>query len=146
VTSGELALFAFTACNTLRVVAYVPQLLKIARDTGGASAISYSTWGLFGVSHLSTVVYALAALGDWRLAFIFTANAAACGAILALTFYKRLRFAHHAVEAGEPCTRAVRSAFAWRSQETSTASREHEDDDSKVAIFPAERRRIAGGS
>ena len=28
--------FAFTACNTLRVVAYVPQLIKIARDTDGA--------------------------------------------------------------------------------------------------------------
>jgi hypothetical protein len=93
VTGSEVALFAFTACNTLRVVAYVPQLLKIARDNGGASAISYTTWGLFGASHLSTVAYAVAVVQDWKLGLIFTANALACGAIVGLTLCKRLRFA-----------------------------------------------------
>jgi hypothetical protein len=95
-TGGEVALFAFTACNALRVVAYVPQILKIARDGGGASAISYTTWGLFGASHLSTVAYALATLHDWKLAFIFSANTAACAAIVGVTLYKRRRFAAQA--------------------------------------------------
>ena len=104
-TPTEVALFAFTACNTLRVVAYLPQLIRIARDPDGARAISYATWGLFGLSHLSTVAYAITALGDWRLAFIFSLNAAACGAILLTTLYKRIRFAARKLEFGAsaPC-------------------------------------------
>lgn len=89
-TASEIALFAFTACNTLRVFAYVPQIVKIARDNSGASAISYTTWGLFGASHLSTVTYAVMTLNDWKLAFIFCLNALACAAILGLTVVKRL--------------------------------------------------------
>jgi hypothetical protein len=91
-TPGELALFAFTACNTLRVVAYLPQIVRIANDKGGADAISFTTWGLFGLSHLSTVLYAVVTIEDWKLALIFTANTVACITIVALTLYKRLRF------------------------------------------------------
>ena len=85
-TASEASLFVFTLFNTLRVFAYVPQILKIARDNSGATAISYLTWALFGASHLSTVVYALANINDWKLAIIFSLNAAACATIIGFTF------------------------------------------------------------
>jgi uncharacterized protein with PQ loop repeat len=88
-TSADFALAAFTACNSVRVLAYVPQLVKIGRDHDGAAAISYTTWAMFALSHLSTVFYAVFAVADWRMAAVFTANALCCGAILALTAYKR---------------------------------------------------------
>lgn len=88
-TAAEVALLAFTTCNTLRVLAYVPQIVRIARDTDGARAISYTTWGLFALSHLSTVAYAVAVMGDATLALVFGGNAAACFAVLGLTGWKR---------------------------------------------------------
>ena len=35
---------AFTLANSLRVLAYVPQMVKAAQDVHGASAVSCSTW------------------------------------------------------------------------------------------------------
>jgi hypothetical protein len=84
---------AFTVMNSLRVLAYVPQMLKAARDENGASAVSYSTWTLFLMSHLTTIAYALVCPGDVVMALIFLANAVACLTIIAITFLKRRRYA-----------------------------------------------------
>jgi hypothetical protein len=91
-TAAELALGAFTLCNSVRVLAYVPQIALIHRDRTGAAAVSYSTWGLFSASHLSTVAYAALALEDPKMALVFMANTACCAAILGLTFFKRRRY------------------------------------------------------
>jgi hypothetical protein len=74
------------------VFAYVPQIIAVARDTSGASAISYSTWGLFAVSHLSTVAYAVLVVDDWRMAPVFVANTICCLVIVGLTAWKRALF------------------------------------------------------
>ena len=87
--AAEFALLLFTAVNSLRVVAYVPQILKVARDQSGASAISYTTWGMFAVSHLSTVLYAVLHVQDARMATVFAANFVASCLILGLTAWKR---------------------------------------------------------
>ena len=47
---ADITLAAFTLCNSLRVVAYLPQIARAARDRSGAEAISVGTWGLFLVS------------------------------------------------------------------------------------------------
>ena len=92
VTPADVALVVFTACNTARVFAYLPQILKISRDTGGAAVISYTTWTLFGISHLSTVAYAVLVVDDWRMAGIFMANTLCCASIVGLTAWKRAGF------------------------------------------------------
>src|SRR5262245_9047578 len=88
-TAPEVALVLFTAMNTLRVLAYVPQILRVARDRDRAEAISCATWVMFALSHLSTVAYAILAVGDLRMAAIFAANVLACLLILGITAYKR---------------------------------------------------------
>jgi hypothetical protein len=88
-SAAEIAALLFTGVNCVRVLAYVPQVVRIARDRGGAEAISLCAWGLFALSHLSTIVYALFALGDARMAAIFAANLAACGLVIAFTAWKR---------------------------------------------------------
>jgi uncharacterized protein with PQ loop repeat len=85
----EVALVLFTAMNTVRVLAYVPQILRVARDGGRAEAISCTTWVMFALSHLSTVTYAILAIGDLRMAAIFAANTLACLLVLGITAYKR---------------------------------------------------------
>jgi uncharacterized protein with PQ loop repeat len=92
ITPADVALLVFTTCNTARVLAYLPQIVKISRDTQGATAISYTTWMLFGVSHLSTVAYAVLAVNDWRMAAVFAANTLCCGLIVGLTAWKRAAF------------------------------------------------------
>jgi uncharacterized protein with PQ loop repeat len=92
VTPADVALGVFTVCNTLRVFAYLPQIVKISRDTHGADAISYTTWALFGLSHLSTMAYAIWVVSDWRMAAVFAANTLCCITILGLTAWKRALF------------------------------------------------------
>jgi hypothetical protein len=84
-------LSAFTLVNSLRILAYVPQIIKAARDENGASAISCMTWGLFLLSHLTTIAYAAVCLGDLIMAAIFLGNALACSAIVGITLAKRHR-------------------------------------------------------
>lgn len=83
----------FTFMNSIRIFAYVPQLLKVTEDKNGASAISYSTWTLFFLSHLTTVAFAIFYVGDLVMALIFSGNALACFAILLATFLKRRKHA-----------------------------------------------------
>ncbi len=84
---------AFTLVNSLRILAYVPQMLTAAKDVNGASGISYATWALFLVSHLTTIAYAIVCLGDSIMSLIFLGNALACLAVIAITFVKRRRYA-----------------------------------------------------
>jgi hypothetical protein len=93
-SAADVALLLFTACNSARIMAYVPQLFRVARDSDGARAISYLTWVLFAISNLSTVGYALFVVHDLRIAAVFGANAISCAAIVAITAYKRVRVSH----------------------------------------------------
>ena len=55
----DITLALFAACNFIRLFAYLPQIYRTATDKNGASAISYTTWGLFLIANLSTIAYAL---------------------------------------------------------------------------------------
>jgi uncharacterized protein with PQ loop repeat len=88
-TAADLALGLFACCNSVRILGYVPQIIRIVRDRDGARAISYGTWLSFALSHLSTVAYALLVVADVRMAAIFGANTLACLIILILTIHKR---------------------------------------------------------
>jgi hypothetical protein len=90
-TIADFTLAAFTLCNTVRVVAYVPQITKAATDAGGAQAISFTTWGLFLFSNASAVAYALVNKDDWMMAAIFLGNAVGCAAILLVGAWQRKR-------------------------------------------------------
>jgi hypothetical protein len=86
---ADITLAVFTFCNSLRFLAYVPQIAKAARDQSGAQAISLGTWGLFLVSHASAMAYALVNNEDWIMAFMFLANAIGCGTVVLITAWKR---------------------------------------------------------
>ena len=52
---ADVTLAVFTLFNTLRFLAYVPQIARALKDRSGAQAISLETWSLFLVSHLSAM-------------------------------------------------------------------------------------------
>jgi hypothetical protein len=90
-TIADFTLAVFTLCNTVRIVAYVPQITKAATDAGGAQAISFTTWGLFLFSNASAVAYALVNKDDWTMAAVFLGNAIGCAAILLVAVWQRRR-------------------------------------------------------
>jgi uncharacterized protein with PQ loop repeat len=98
----EITLALFAACSSIRVVAYVPQILKAANDKNGASSISLMTWFLFLLAHVSTVAYALINRSDLWLAACFTINAVSCVAILAIAYWKRRRYAKRLYDTVRP--------------------------------------------
>jgi hypothetical protein len=84
----DFTLTMFAACNSMRVLAYVPQIYKAAFDTNGASAISRTTWSLFLVANISTIAYGLVNRSDPWLAICFAGIAVCCVAILAITWWR----------------------------------------------------------
>ena len=98
-TLADVTLAMFTLCNSFRVVAYLPQIARAARDRSGAEAISFGTWSLFLVSHASATAYALVNKQDWTMASVFLGNAMGCGAILLIAGWKRVRHRRRQTEA-----------------------------------------------
>jgi hypothetical protein len=88
-TTADITLVAFTLCNSVRVAAYLPQITRAATDRGGAQAISFTTWGLFLLSNVSAVAYALVNKDDWAMAVMFLGNAIGCTAIILIGAWKR---------------------------------------------------------
>ncbi len=74
----DITLAAFTLCNSLRVLAYAPQIVRAAVDRSGAEAISFGTWSMFLVSHASATAYAVVNKQDWTMASVFLGNAIGC--------------------------------------------------------------------
>ena len=88
-TLAEATLAAFTLFNGLRLVSYLPQILRILRDPNGASAISYSTWALWCGCHIATGLYAIVNLGDRPLALACALYASCCLTVIGITVAKR---------------------------------------------------------
>jgi hypothetical protein len=88
-TIADATLAVFTLFNTLRFLAYVPQIVKAIKDQSGAEAISFGTWGLFLASHMSAMAYAIENQRDWAMASVFLSNAVGCSVILLIATWKR---------------------------------------------------------
>src|SRR4051794_20996176 len=69
-TVADVTYALFTAFNGVRIVSYLPQILRVARDSNGASAISYATWLLWTAANATTGLYAQVNLDDPTLALL----------------------------------------------------------------------------
>src|SRR5262249_9850160 len=78
---ADITLAIFTLFNSLRFLAYVPQIARAVKDQSGAEAISFGTWALFLASHASAMAYAIVNQQDWTMASLFLGNVLGCGAI-----------------------------------------------------------------
>ena len=80
---------AFTFFSSLRIFSYVPQILRIASDKNGATAISYTTWSLWTAANLATALYASVNLQDQYLTAVSGLYAACCLIVILITIVKR---------------------------------------------------------
>lgn len=86
---SDVTLFGFLALGGLRVISYLPQILRISRDTNGASAISYSTWSMWTCANVATGLDAIVNLKDLYLAAVSGVYATSCIVVITLTAIKR---------------------------------------------------------
>jgi hypothetical protein len=91
-TIAAVAYYLFAIFNTLRIVSYLPQIYRVARDTRGASCISYLTWMLWTAANASTSFYAFANLGDLMLGLVHLLNTVCCLIVIGLTLSKRRQY------------------------------------------------------
>lgn len=89
--SFDLVWIAFGASNVLRLASYGPQIVAVARDQNGATAISFTCWSIWVCANTSTALYAWINLGDAALTVISAFNASCCVIVLTLAAYKRAR-------------------------------------------------------
>lgn len=87
--NADLILCVYSLFNVLRVVSYLPQILRIAQDRDGAKAIALTTWWLWAGANGSTALYAWVNLSDMPLAVLNGFNTLACLTVIALTLAKR---------------------------------------------------------
>jgi hypothetical protein len=116
---ANITLLLFTVSSSLRVISYLPQMLRVALDRNGASAISYATWVLWTCANLATALYATVNLGDMFLAGVSSIYAACCCIVIVLTLLKRRwhrmrTLSHHQISPGSAADKDRHSASELR--------------------------------
>lgn len=91
-TNIDVVALSFGVFNLLRLVSYLPQIIVVARDQNGATAISPSCWLIWIGANVTTALYAWSRLGDAPLALISLFNGVCCLIVLLLAVFKR--FSH----------------------------------------------------
>jgi hypothetical protein len=87
--ASNLVVVVFLAVNTLRTLAYGPQIWAAVRHPEGARGISVITWSYFALSHLTGAAYSLVITHDANLVASFLGNFVACALLVGVVAWQR---------------------------------------------------------
>jgi hypothetical protein len=99
VTGSNAVWIMFAAFSAIRMVSYVPQIVRIAQDCSGAAAISYATWLIWLGANVTTALHAAINLHDMWLTFVTGSYGVCCAIVIALTMFKRMAHRRRQVQA-----------------------------------------------
>lgn len=88
-TVEQAVFLLFSTMNALQIVSYIPQIVAVARDRNGATAIAYSSWLVWLGGGAATAAYAAVNIWDPWLLAVNLVHAVCCLTVIALTAWKR---------------------------------------------------------
>ncbi|HKA39385.1 MAG TPA: hypothetical protein VKD25_06430 [Burkholderiales bacterium] len=89
-TAGWVA-WLYVATNSLRIIAYAPQIRAVLRAQDGAVAVSITTWALFTFANLTATLYGWLVIHDSAFCAIFTGNLMCTAAVTFIATLKRVK-------------------------------------------------------
>jgi hypothetical protein len=110
VTGSNVVWIMFAVFSAIRMVSYVPQIMRIARDCAGAAAISYATWSIWLGANVTMALHAAINLHDMWLAFVTASYAVCCAIVIALTAFKRMAYRRRAESVAQANPASAHSA------------------------------------
>ena len=72
---------------------YIPQIINLWNMQSDGRDLSLSTWGIWSVTSIITLLYSYYDIKDFQLCLTAGINLLCISIIMALTIYKRTRFA-----------------------------------------------------
>jgi hypothetical protein len=91
---------AYGACGVAVIASYAPQFWRVWSSGNGARDLSLTTWTLWCVASLVTVLYAGFVARDWAFFGVSAGSLVGCVVVTGAAYYRRFR--HGAVAAGRP--------------------------------------------
>lgn len=86
-------LVAYTFFNAFRLLAYIPQIIALAKEESAAKAISLITYWMWVGANFTTALYATVIMPDIWLASVSYINSGLCLAVSLMIHYKRRKYA-----------------------------------------------------
>ena len=91
----EVIQFLYLGAGIVFSLAFVPQIINLCKDKSGAVSVSITTWGLFSICSVITLLYAVQVNHDAN--FMLTALLGTLGnlTVLGLAVWRRITFQKH---------------------------------------------------
>ena len=88
----EIIIGAYAITNSLRIFAYLPQIVTVLRASDRAEAVSLVTWAFWTLANIATTAYTAAILEDFLSTVIFAGNSACCAVVVFIVAWKRKHY------------------------------------------------------
>jgi hypothetical protein len=88
----EFIISAYAIMNSLRIFAYLPQIVTVLRASDRAEAVSLLTWTFWTLANIATTAYSAVILEDVLSMVIFAGNSVCCALVVSIVGWKRKRY------------------------------------------------------
>ena len=88
----EIIISTYAMMNSLRIFAYLPQIVTVWRAPDRAEAVSLLTWTFWALANVATTAYSAVILKDFLTMVIFAGNSVCCALVAFIVAWKRKRY------------------------------------------------------
>jgi hypothetical protein len=103
----EIIISTYAMMNSLRIFAYLPQIVTVLRASDRAEAVSLLTWTFWALANIATTAYSAVILKDSLTMVIFAGNSVCCALVAFIVAWKRKRYSSFRAFHNPPITPTV---------------------------------------
>jgi uncharacterized protein with PQ loop repeat len=89
-STAEWVAWLYVVTNSVRIIAYAPQIRAVLKARDGAQAVSITTWTFWTFAHLTAILYGWLVVHDGFFCAIFAGNLTCTAAVALIATRKRL--------------------------------------------------------